>query len=85
MELAKIPGPMRVVWGSIGAWWVGQLLNPGFFSIAILMLTLMPVLIFELYCYEPKKVSYNHSTKLGNNHKTEETSPLEQSGSDATE
>ncbi len=57
MELTKIPGPMRVIWGSIGAWWVGQQINPGFFSIALLMLCLIPVLVFELYFYEPKKVS----------------------------
>ncbi len=79
MEMTKIPGPMRVIWGSIGAWWVGHLLNPGFISIAILMLCLVPVLIFELYFYEPKKVRLELSADA------EQTNPPEQSEAENTE
>ncbi len=73
MELTKIPGPMRVIWGSIGAWWVGHLLNPGFISIAILMLCLFPVLVFELYFYEPKKVTVGRNTASENDNEPEQS------------
>jgi len=53
MAQAYIPGPMRVIWGSMGAWWVGHILNPGFFSIAVLMAFWIPVLFVELYYHLP--------------------------------
>lgn len=57
MAEAYIPGPMRVIWGSMGAWWVGHVLNPGFFSVAVLMAFWMPVLFIELYYHLPSSES----------------------------
>jgi hypothetical protein len=85
MELTKIPGPMRIIWGSIGAWWVGQLLNPGFFSVAILMACLIPIVIFELYFYEPKKVSLNLPAQPNDKPEAEQTySPLQPGATEDT-
>ncbi len=55
MELTKIPGPMRIIWASIGSWWLANIINPGFHAIAIMMLFLIPVLIVELYFSFPQK------------------------------
>ncbi len=85
MELTKIPGPMRVIWGSIGAWWVGQLLNPGFFSVAILMLCLIPVLVFELYFHVPRKITVNRTVEPAEPTEAEATSPTGQSHAEDTE
>lgn len=49
METIKIPGPMRLVWGSLGAWWLAYILNPGFHSISVLLLFLVPVVVKEIY------------------------------------
>lgn len=53
MEIISMPRPMRWVWGSLGAYWLADMINPGFFSIAIMALLMIPVLILDLY-YPPQ-------------------------------
>ncbi|PKM11638.1 MAG: hypothetical protein CVV13_08460 [Gammaproteobacteria bacterium HGW-Gammaproteobacteria-3] len=48
-QFIKIPGPMRIVWGSLGCYWLKDMLNPGFLTIAVMLLSLIPVLVMEKY------------------------------------
>lgn len=48
MKIIKLPSPTRLFFGSLGAFWLAGTINPGFNSIGILILLLIPVLIFEL-------------------------------------
>lgn len=47
MKLIKLPGPMRIIWGSLGCYWLKDIINPGFLAIAIMLLLFIPVLIME--------------------------------------
>lgn len=40
---------MRWVWGSIGAYWLADIINPGFFSVAVMALCMIPILILDIY------------------------------------
>lgn len=53
MEFVKLPRPMRWFWGSLGAYWVADIINPGFFSVAIMALLMIPILIADIY-YPPQ-------------------------------
>jgi hypothetical protein len=48
MKIIKLPSPTRLIFGSLGAFWLAVSVNPGFSSIGIMILLLIPVLIFEL-------------------------------------
>ncbi|MDT8407128.1 MAG: hypothetical protein RQ715_07740 [Methylococcales bacterium] len=43
----KIPGPMRYIWASLGALWLADIINTGFFVVATLLLGFIPVLWAE--------------------------------------
>ena len=47
--IIKLPGPMRIVWGSLSCFWLAEIVNAGFFGIGILLLLLIPVLVIEKY------------------------------------
>jgi hypothetical protein len=47
MKISKLPSPTRLVLASLGAFWLAGTMHPGFNSIGILILLLIPVLIFE--------------------------------------
>ncbi|MCX7088318.1 MAG: hypothetical protein NTV00_09725 [Methylococcales bacterium] len=49
MEIVRIPRPMRWFWGSLGAYWLADMINPGFFSVAIMALLMIPILILDMY------------------------------------
>lgn len=49
MEIISMPRPMRWIWGSLGAYWLADMINPGFFSIALMALLMVPVLILDMY------------------------------------
>ena len=49
MDQAKLPNPMRILCGSLTAWWRAYILNPGFFAVAIMLLLMIPILVIELY------------------------------------
>lgn len=62
MEIISMPRPMRWVWGSLGAYWLADMINPGFFSIAIMALLMIPVLIMDLY-YPPQEEEASNSVE----------------------
>lgn len=45
MPEIKLPGPMRMVWGSLGCFWLAGILNKGFYTTAVILLLFVPVLI----------------------------------------
>ncbi len=49
MKEIKIPGPMRMIWGSLAAYWLAHTLNAGFNAVAIMLLMMIPVVIVDLY------------------------------------
>ncbi len=72
MELIKLPTPMRVIWGSLAAWWLAQIINPGFNAVAVMLLFMIPVLANELYLVLPKKrQTYSANTSAENNSEQE--------------
>lgn len=48
MEIITMPRPMRWIWASLGAYWLAHIIHPGFVSIAIMALLMIPVLIADL-------------------------------------
>ncbi len=53
MEIITMPRPMRWVWASLGAYWLAHLIHPGFGSVAIMALLMIPILIVDLL-YPPQ-------------------------------
>lgn len=47
MKPFKLPGPMRILWGSLGCYWLKDIVNPGFLAIAFMLLLLIPILLIE--------------------------------------
>lgn len=45
MPEIKLPGPMRMVWGSLGCFWLAGIINNGFYTTAVILLLFVPVLI----------------------------------------
>lgn len=53
VEKVKLPRPMRWFWGSLGAYWLADMINPGFFSVAVMALIMILILIADLYFPPP--------------------------------
>ena len=43
--MAILPGPMRMVWGALAAYWLRDIIHPAFTLIAVMILCVIPVLI----------------------------------------
>jgi len=41
----KLPGPMRMVWGALAAYYLRDIIHPAFTFIAVMILMMLPVLI----------------------------------------
>ena len=48
MKKIKLPNPTLMIFGSMGAFWIADIVNPGFNPVGIMILLLIPVLIFEM-------------------------------------
>ncbi|MGZ4976634.1 MAG: hypothetical protein ACXV8O_05720 [Methylobacter sp.] len=49
MKIVKMPGPMRMVWGSLVAYWLSGIINPAFVAIAVMIILFIPILIVDPY------------------------------------
>jgi hypothetical protein len=47
LKIAKMPKPMRMVWGSTVAHWLSGIINPAFISIAVMIALFIPILIVD--------------------------------------
>lgn len=69
-----LPRPLRLAWGSLGAWWLAHVLNPGFNPIAVMLLLLIPILVKELYFTRPKQPTFTTNEKAIDENSTQENS-----------
>ncbi len=44
-----LPGPMRMVWGALAAYYLRDIINPAFTMIAFMFLMMIPVIISDLF------------------------------------
>lgn len=49
MKIVKMPRPMRMVWGSLLAYWLSGIINPAFVAIAVLIALYIPILVVDPY------------------------------------
>jgi len=47
MKKIKLPNPIVLVVGSIGAFWIADIINPGFNPVGVMILFLIPVLVAD--------------------------------------
>ncbi|MEE9354711.1 MAG: hypothetical protein V3U75_03895 [Methylococcaceae bacterium] len=47
MKLIKLPGPGRMVWGAVGAYWLSHMIHPLFVFIAVIILLIIPILVVD--------------------------------------
>lgn len=45
MPEIRLPGPTRMIWGSLGCFWLAETINKGFYITAVLSFLLIPVLL----------------------------------------
>ena len=48
MKKIKLPNLTIMIFGSMGAFWIAGIVNPGFNPVGVMVLLLIPVLIFEI-------------------------------------
>jgi uncharacterized ion transporter superfamily protein YfcC len=49
LNIVKVPRPMRMVWGSVVAYWLAGVINPAFIAVAVLITLFIPVFIIDPY------------------------------------
>ncbi len=54
MKKIKLPNPTIMICGSLGAFWIADIVNPGFNPVGVMILLLIPVLIFEILYPQPE-------------------------------
>ena len=54
MKKIKLPNPTIMIFGSMGAFWIADIVNPGFNPVGVMILLLIPVLIFEMLYPQPE-------------------------------
>jgi hypothetical protein len=76
LKIIKMPRPMRMVWGSLVAYWLSGIINPAFVAIAVMIALFIPILISE-YLYPapsyPQPDMNHHPHQV--NHAAQKTSP----------
>lgn len=56
LKIVKMPKPMRMVWGSLVAYWLAGIINPAFVAIAMMIALFIPVFIVDpLFPGRPQK------------------------------
>ena len=63
MEIITMPRPIRWIWASLGAYWLAHIIHPGFVSIAIMALLMIPLLIADLMFPPRPPVPVKHSAE----------------------
>jgi len=51
-----LPGPMRMVWGALAAYYLRDIIHPAFTLIAVMILLMIPVLIANMFFPERKSI-----------------------------
>jgi hypothetical protein len=72
METIKMPRPMRWMWASLGAYWLAGIIHPGFFSVAIMALLMIPIIIADvMFPPQPELTKLNHADETLTESETE--------------
>jgi len=45
--IVKLPGPMRMIWGALAAYYLRDIIHPAFTFIALMILMMLPILIAD--------------------------------------
>ncbi|MDT8424428.1 MAG: hypothetical protein RQ733_00475 [Methyloprofundus sp.] len=56
-----LPGPMRMVWGALAAYYLRDIIHPAFTLIAVMILLMIPILIANMLFPQPKIVALDES------------------------
>lgn|GEM_PF-3129432 len=67
-----LPGPMRMVWGALAAYWLRDIIHPAFTLIAVMILLMIPVLIANMFFPERKPVVVGNSDAPTDDNKEED-------------
>ncbi len=54
MKKIRLPNPAILVAGGLGAFWIADIINPGFNPIGVMLFMLIPVLIAEILYPQPE-------------------------------
>ena len=54
MKKIKLPNPLILVVGSMGAFWIADIVNPGFNPVGVMILFLIPVLVIDFLYPQPE-------------------------------
>ncbi|MFW5443962.1 MAG: hypothetical protein ACKE51_06625 [Methylococcaceae bacterium] len=54
MKKIKLPNPVVMIFGSMGAFWIADIVNPGFNPVGVMILFLIPVLIVDFLYPQPE-------------------------------
>jgi len=54
MKKIRLPSPIIMVIGGLAAFWIADIIHPGFNPIGVMILMLIPVLIVELFYPQPE-------------------------------
>ncbi len=54
MKKIKLPNPTVMIFGGLGAFWLANIINPGFNPIGVMILMFIPILIIELLYPQPE-------------------------------
>ncbi|MFK5948269.1 MAG: hypothetical protein QM500_05830 [Methylococcales bacterium] len=54
MKKIKLPNTVILVAGGLGAFWISDIINPGFNPIGVMLFMLIPVLIAEILYPQPE-------------------------------
>jgi len=54
MKKIRLPNPIVLATGAIGAFWIADIINPGFNPIGVMIFMLIPIIVFEFLYPEPE-------------------------------
>ncbi len=68
-----LPGPMRMVWGALAAYWLRDIIHPAFTLIAVMILLMIPVLIANMFFPERKPIVIDNPEVPTDDNEAEDT------------
>lgn len=74
MQLITPPKPIRAAWGSLAAWWLAYIINPGFHAVAVMLLLMIPILLLDRYIAPAKTQPLTNETDDENGDTIQENS-----------
>jgi len=54
MKKIRLPNPIVLATGAIGAFWIADIINPGFNPIGVMIFMLIPIIVFDFLYPQPE-------------------------------